>query len=67
VGSGWTFSGSSRTNHHSGPTGGAPAQSHLDFIVDDLMQAERNALALGATKPDFQPGGADFAFSSIVD
>jgi catechol-2,3-dioxygenase len=42
------------------PDRGAPAQSHLDFVVDDLMQAERNALALGATKPDFQPGGDRF-------
>jgi catechol-2,3-dioxygenase len=32
-------------------------QMHLDFRVDNLDEAERALLALGATKPDFQPGG----------
>jgi catechol 2,3-dioxygenase-like lactoylglutathione lyase family enzyme len=30
---------------------------HLDFRVDDLAQAVEDYLALGAGKPDFQPGG----------
>jgi predicted enzyme related to lactoylglutathione lyase len=33
-----------------------PQQMHLDVTVDDLDQAERAVLALGATKHDHQPG-----------
>jgi predicted enzyme related to lactoylglutathione lyase len=36
------------------PTG--PQQSHLDFAVEDLDEAEAVVLALGAVKPDHQPG-----------
>ena len=36
------------------PTG--PQQAHLDFAVEDLDEAEERVLALGAVKPDFQPG-----------
>lgn len=32
-------------------------QLHLDFGVADLARAEQELLALGATKPEFQPGG----------
>jgi predicted enzyme related to lactoylglutathione lyase len=32
-----------------------PQQSHLDFRVDDLDQAEAQLLDLGATKPAYQP------------
>lgn len=32
-------------------------QFHLDFGVTDLAAAEKELLALGATKPEFQPGG----------
>jgi predicted enzyme related to lactoylglutathione lyase len=32
-------------------------QAHLDFQVDDLDVAVKQVLALGATKPEFQPGG----------
>ncbi|GAA4246381.1 VOC family protein [Dactylosporangium darangshiense] len=39
------------------PQGPTPKQFHLDFYVDDLADAEARALKLGATKPDFQPGG----------
>jgi predicted enzyme related to lactoylglutathione lyase len=39
------------------PEGQTPKQFHLDFYVDDLADAEARALKLGATKPDFQPGG----------
>jgi hypothetical protein len=31
-----------------------PQQAHLDFAVDDLDTAERQAIDLGATKADFQ-------------
>ena len=36
------------------PTG--PQQAHLDLAVEDLDEAEERVLALGAVKPDFQPG-----------
>ena len=32
-------------------------QYHLDFRVADVAQAEAASRALGATLPDFQPGG----------
>jgi hypothetical protein len=35
-------------------------QYHLDFMVDDLDQAGKQAVALGATKFEYQPGGGDF-------
>lgn len=35
-------------------------QFHLDFTVTDVDGATRELLALGADKPDFQPGGADW-------
>jgi catechol 2,3-dioxygenase-like lactoylglutathione lyase family enzyme len=38
------------------PDPASPKQFHLDFYVDDLDVAEKEALALGATKPEFQPG-----------
>jgi predicted enzyme related to lactoylglutathione lyase len=36
------------------PTG--PQQVHLDLSVEDLDEAEERVLALGAVKPDHQPG-----------
>lgn len=33
-----------------------PQQLHLDFDVDDLDAGEAEALSLGATKAEFQPG-----------
>lgn len=33
---------------------------HLDFTVTDVEAAVRELLALGAAKPGFQPGGADW-------
>ena len=39
------------------PDQAVPQQSHLDFVVDDLDEAEAELLALGATKPEHQPGG----------
>ena len=38
------------------PNPTAPQQAHLDFSVEDLDAAEALILALGAVKPDFQPG-----------
>jgi hypothetical protein len=35
---------------------GPDKQTHLDFRVPDVPEAEQALLALGATKPDFQPG-----------
>jgi catechol 2,3-dioxygenase-like lactoylglutathione lyase family enzyme len=33
-----------------------PQQMHLDVVVDDLDAAERDVLAIGATKHEHQPG-----------
>ena len=33
-----------------------PQQMHLDVVVDDLDEAERAVLELGATRHDHQPG-----------
>ena len=38
------------------PTQQVPQQMHIDVVVDDLDAAEQEVLALGATKPDHQPG-----------
>ncbi|MFC6085892.1 VOC family protein [Sphaerisporangium aureirubrum] len=35
---------------------GPEKQFHLDFRVPDVDQAVKDYVALGATKPDFQPG-----------
>ena len=37
------------------PEGPVPQQMHLDFDVKDLDKAEKEVLAIGATKADFQP------------
>jgi predicted enzyme related to lactoylglutathione lyase len=37
------------------PAESAPKRYHLDLYVDDLDEAEQQALALGATKPTEQP------------
>jgi catechol 2,3-dioxygenase-like lactoylglutathione lyase family enzyme len=34
-----------------------PQQFHLDFSVQNLAEAEKWVVELGATKPDHQPGG----------
>ena len=39
------------------PTQAVPQQFHLDLGAEDLDEAERRALSLGATKPGEQPGG----------
>ncbi|QIZ00309.1 VOC family protein [Streptomyces sp. S1D4-11] len=39
------------------PSQAVPQQSHLDFAVDDLDEAEVLLLRLGATRPEYQPGG----------
>ncbi len=38
------------------PEGEIPQQSHLEFSVTDLDVAEKQAIALGARKADFQAG-----------
>ena len=37
------------------PTGSVPKQGHLDLAVDDLADAERRAVALGAVRAGWQP------------
>jgi catechol 2,3-dioxygenase-like lactoylglutathione lyase family enzyme len=37
------------------PEGAPPKQFHLDFTVDDLDEAERTALEIGAKKAGHQP------------
>ncbi|SFA94844.1 hypothetical protein SAMN05216266_102397 [Amycolatopsis marina] len=39
------------------PDRNAGKRFHLDLSVDDLDAAEARCVELGATKPDFQPGG----------
>lgn len=38
------------------PGGPRPQQSHLDFLVSDLDESAKHALAVGATLADAQPG-----------
>lgn len=40
------------------PWPGSAAAIHLDFVVADVDQAVDALVALGATKPDTQPGGS---------
>ncbi len=42
------------------PDPNAPCRMHLDFAVDDLDQAERRLLDIGAALAEFQPGGHRF-------
>jgi catechol 2,3-dioxygenase-like lactoylglutathione lyase family enzyme len=35
---------------------GNAKHAHVDLRVDDVARAEKDLLALGATKPDYQPG-----------
>jgi catechol 2,3-dioxygenase-like lactoylglutathione lyase family enzyme len=39
------------------PDPASPKRFHLDFYVDDVDSAEKRCHALGATTPEFQPGG----------
>ncbi|MCP2246424.1 VOC family protein [Lentzea aerocolonigenes] len=39
---------------------GPDKQAHLDFQVADIDLAVKQLLELGATKPDFQPGGDEW-------
>ncbi|MEV8630726.1 VOC family protein [Streptosporangium sp. NPDC051023] len=38
----------------------AAKHAHLDFRVTDLDVATKELLTLGATRPEFQPGGSDW-------
>ncbi|MEV0403758.1 VOC family protein [Actinoallomurus sp. NPDC050550] len=42
------------------PDPDAARRLHLDFAVDDLDQAEKQLLGIGAMLADFQPGGERF-------
>ena len=37
------------------PSGPVAKQGHLDLVVDDLAEAERRAISLGATRAETQP------------
>ncbi|MDF3301847.1 VOC family protein [Streptomyces tropicalis] len=57
---GATGLGFSRLAGYRPPTWPDPAQekqAHIELGVDDLDLAEKRLLGLGATRPDFQPGG----------
>ena len=41
------------------PDNTVPQQFHVDVTVDDVDAAEKEVLALGATKPEHQPGQAE--------
>ncbi len=38
------------------PSQEIPQQAHIDFVVDDLVEATGRVLDLGAREADFQPG-----------
>ncbi|MBI1758324.1 MAG: VOC family protein [Actinobacteria bacterium] len=47
-----------RVADHTAPSWPSSAkQFHLDFSVQDMDDAEKQLLELGATKPEYQPGG----------
>jgi Glyoxalase-like domain len=53
--------GATRTEHHrppTWPTGERPQQLHLDLAVDDLDEAETEAVRLGATRENHRPDPA---------
>jgi hypothetical protein len=46
-----------RVKHYVAPTwpqGTVPKQMHIDVEVDDVVEAERRAVSLGATRPESQ-------------
>jgi catechol 2,3-dioxygenase-like lactoylglutathione lyase family enzyme len=50
--------GLQRVADYAPPSWPDPAkQMHLDFRVADLVEARERLVALGATRPEFQPGG----------
>lgn len=50
--------GFQRVEGYTGPGWPDPAKhAHLDFTVTDLGTAVSEAVALGASRPDYQPGG----------
>ena len=49
------------------PDGNPPQQFHIDVTVDDVDRAEREVLALGATRHATQPGEADGNWRVFVD
>ncbi len=50
-----------RIDDFTAPSWPSPAkQVHMDVTVPDVGVAEKELLALGATKPSFQPGGGEW-------
>jgi hypothetical protein len=53
--------GFQRVEGYRAPSWPGPAkQAHLDLKVADVEQAVKELLTLGATRPDFQPGGDEW-------
>lgn len=53
--------GFNRVEGYRGPSWpDARKHAHFDLSVPDVEQATKEILELGATRPDFQPGGADW-------
>ena len=53
--------GLQRVPDHRRPSWPGPdKQLHLDFSVPELDEAEERVLALGGTRPEFQPGDGSF-------
>jgi catechol 2,3-dioxygenase-like lactoylglutathione lyase family enzyme len=48
------------------PSADRPQQAHLDFDVADLDEGERQVLALGARKAEFQPGSGFRVFLDLA-
>ncbi|GLY68401.1 VOC family protein [Amycolatopsis taiwanensis] len=58
LGDGGVQLGFQRVAGYQPPNWPSPAkQAHLDFTVADVDQAVKQLLAIGATRPEYQPGG----------
>lgn len=60
IGDGATSIGFGRVEGYTPPTWpdtGSGKRYHLDLYVDDVVQAVATCEGLGATRPEFQPGG----------
>ncbi|KDN17439.1 VOC family protein [Amycolatopsis rifamycinica] len=61
LGGGPAVLGFQRVAGYRGPAWPGDAKhAHLDFKVGDLAAATAGFVALGATQPEFQPGGGDW-------
>jgi catechol 2,3-dioxygenase-like lactoylglutathione lyase family enzyme len=53
--------GFQRVEGYQPPSWPSPAkQAHLDFTVADIERTVKELVALGATRPEFQPGGDEW-------